>query len=105
MANKSKLNSTTDVPNKEVTKQLSNDMKDYSSFKIVLFYCSLIVFLPVLIFFCMKSVFLDRLFTMTEVTSNIYSAVAAVLALHLALALYIYQAYFGTATTEKTKRN
>uniref|UniRef100_A0A1B0FHK4 Uncharacterized protein n=1 Tax=Glossina morsitans morsitans TaxID=37546 RepID=A0A1B0FHK4_GLOMM len=68
MANKSKLNSTTDVPNKE-------------------------------------SIFLDRLFTMTEVTSNIYSAVAAVLALHLALALYIYQAYFGTTTTEKTKRN
>lgn len=79
------------------------DIKDYSSFKVVLFYCSLIVFLPVITFFCLKGVVLDRFFTLTELRSNIYSAVGAVLALHFALALYIYRAYFGSSTTSRTK--
>ncbi|XP_004522032.1 vacuolar ATPase assembly integral membrane protein VMA21 homolog [Ceratitis capitata] len=79
------------------TQQQINDSKDYSTFKVVFFYCSLIVFLPVATFFLLKSTVLERFFTMSEVTTNIYSAVGAVVALHLALGLYIYRAYFGGA--------
>ncbi|XP_013101162.1 vacuolar ATPase assembly integral membrane protein VMA21 homolog [Stomoxys calcitrans] len=98
MANKNKLNSTGSdaVPKQQkLKKQQSDDAKDYSSFKVVLFYCSLIVFLPVITFFGLKSVILDRFFNLNDLSSNIYSAVGAVLALHLALGLYIYRAYFG----------
>lgn len=76
------------------------DAKDYSSFKVVLFYCSLIVFLPVVTFFCLKAAVLDRFFNLTDLRSNIYSALGAVIALHLALGLYIYRAYFGGASKE-----
>ncbi|XP_017493537.1 PREDICTED: vacuolar ATPase assembly integral membrane protein VMA21 homolog [Rhagoletis zephyria] len=76
--------------------QRLDDSNDYSAFKVVFFYCSLIVFLPVATFFLLKSAVLDRLFTMSEITTNIYSAVGAIVALHLALGLYIYRAYFGS---------
>lgn len=74
------------------------DSRDYSSLKTVLFYCSLIVFLPVATFFLLQSVVLDNLFTLTPIKSNIYSAVGAVVVLHLALGLYIFRAYFGLTT-------
>ncbi|XP_061401722.1 vacuolar ATPase assembly integral membrane protein VMA21 homolog [Musca vetustissima] len=105
MANKNKLNSSAGeaASNKQkLKKQRSDDAKDYSSFKIVFFYCSLIVFLPVATFFCLKAVVLDRFFTLTDLNTNIYSAVGAVLALHLALGLYIYRAYFGGKDSTKT---
>ncbi|XP_054733604.1 vacuolar ATPase assembly integral membrane protein VMA21 homolog [Anastrepha obliqua] len=79
------------------TQQQINDSKDYSAFKVVFFYSSLIVFLPVATFFLLKSTVLDRFFTMSEMMTNIYSAVGAIVALHLALGLYIYRAYFGGA--------
>ncbi|KAM7358116.1 vacuolar ATPase assembly integral membrane protein VMA21 homolog [Cochliomyia hominivorax] len=101
MANKNKGNNSEAA---KLSKQKSDDVKDYSSFKIVLFYCSLIVFLPVVTFFCLKGVVLDRLFTLSETKSNIYSAVGAVLALHFALALYIYRAYFGGSPQESRKK-
>lgn len=43
---------------------------------------------------------------MSEMTTNIYSAVGAVVALHLALGLYIYKAYFGGSqqTAESYKK-
>ncbi|XP_018785280.1 PREDICTED: vacuolar ATPase assembly integral membrane protein VMA21 homolog [Bactrocera latifrons] len=87
------------------TQQQINDSKDYSAFKVVFFYCSLIVFLPVATFFLLKSTVLERFFAMSEVTTNIYSAVGAVVALHLALGLYIYKAYFGGSQhTESYKK-
>ncbi|XP_067647857.1 vacuolar ATPase assembly integral membrane protein VMA21 homolog [Eurosta solidaginis] len=85
------------------TQQQKDDSKDYSTFKVVFFYCSLIVFLPVATFFLLKAIVLDRFFTMSEVTANIYSAVGAVVALHVALGLYIYRAYFsGDGHTPET---
>ncbi|TMW50498.1 hypothetical protein DOY81_004426 [Sarcophaga bullata] len=105
MANKNKgnNNSETAKQNKQ-NRQMSDDAKDYSSFKTVLFYCSLIVFLPVLTFFLLKGLVLDRFFEIAEMKSNIYSAVGAVLALHLALGLYIYRAYFGVDSTQNRKK-
>ncbi|XP_037935281.1 vacuolar ATPase assembly integral membrane protein VMA21 homolog [Teleopsis dalmanni] len=87
------------------SKQKTNDSVDYSSFKTVLFYCSLIVFLPVVTFFLLKGVVLDQLFTMTEIRTNIFAAVGAVVSLHLALGLYVYRAYFGGDADKQTKRD
>ncbi|KAI8117289.1 vacuolar ATPase assembly integral membrane protein VMA21 homolog [Lucilia cuprina] len=98
MANKNKGNNSEGSKQAKLNKQKSDDVKDYSSFKTVLFYCSLIVFLPVVTFFFLNTLVLDRFFILTETKSNIYSAVGAVLALHFALALYIYRAYFGGST-------
>ncbi|XP_065359758.1 vacuolar ATPase assembly integral membrane protein VMA21 homolog [Calliphora vicina] len=99
MANKNKGNNNSEAAKQaKHNKQQFDDVKDFSSFKTVLFYCSLIVFLPVVTFFCLKAAVLDRLFVLTETKSNIYSAVGAVLSLHFALALYIYRAYFGSST-------
>lgn len=58
----------------------------------------MIIFLPVLSFFATKYILFDGVFSLTSVQSNIYAAVVAVIALHLALFLYIYRAYFDTDT-------
>ncbi|XP_022212930.1 vacuolar ATPase assembly integral membrane protein VMA21 homolog [Drosophila obscura] len=90
------------APSKQ-TKQKSEDSQDFSSFKTVLFYCMLIVFLPVITFFLMKGVVLDGFFKMSEMKVNIFSAVGAVVALHIALGLYIYRAYFGATGSKASK--
>lgn len=69
---------------------------EYRNFRVVFFYCILIICCPVVTFFGCKYVLCDKFFQLTEITSNIYSAVAAVIALHVALGLYIYRAYFYT---------
>ncbi|XP_030382582.1 vacuolar ATPase assembly integral membrane protein VMA21 homolog [Scaptodrosophila lebanonensis] len=89
---------------KQSVKQRSEDSQDYSSLKTVLFYCSLIVFLPVATFFALKGFVLDKFFSMGELKVNIASAVGAVVALHLAFGLYIYRAYF-TDTKSQTKQD
>ncbi|EDX11250.1 vacuolar ATPase assembly integral membrane protein VMA21 homolog [Drosophila simulans] len=85
------------------TRQQSHDSQDYSSFKTVLFYCMLIVFLPVLTFFVLKGFVLDQFLDISEVKVNIASAVGAVVALHIALGLYIYRAYFGAPGSKGSK--
>lgn len=85
--------------------RLLQDSQDYSSFKVVLFYCSLIVFLPVVTFFALKGFILDQFFTMSEMKVNIGSAVGAVAALHVALGLYIYRAYFGGSSGSKAAQS
>lgn len=76
--------------------QLSkNEQRDeYRNFRVVFSYCILIILFPVATFFGFKYVLCDKFFQLTEISSNIYSAVAAVIALHIALGLYIYRAYF-----------
>ncbi|XP_017098465.2 vacuolar ATPase assembly integral membrane protein VMA21 homolog [Drosophila bipectinata] len=87
------------------TRQQSHDSQDYSSFKTVLFYCMLIVFLPVVTFFVLKGFVLDQFFSLTEVKVNIASAVGAVVSLHIALGLYIYRAYFGAPGSKVVKED
>ncbi|XP_062561721.1 vacuolar ATPase assembly integral membrane protein VMA21 homolog [Armigeres subalbatus] len=67
---------------------------EYRNFKVVFSYCILIILFPVATFFGCKHLLFDSFFQLTEISSNIYSAVAAVIALHIALGLYIYRAYF-----------
>ena len=77
-----------------------------TAFFTVLSYCLLIIFLPIVGFFSSKYLLFDSVFQLTSTQSNIYSAVVAVVALHLALFLYIYKAYFETESTDKrTKKD
>lgn len=73
---------------------------EYRNFRVVFFYCILIILLPVSTFFATKYVLFDGYFQLSSVTSNIYSAVGAVIALHFALGLYIYRAYFDGGPEE-----
>ena len=62
----------------------------------VLYYCSLILFLPLLAFLVTKTVVLEAVLGQDAdaVSTNVTSAVVAVVVLHLALGLFIYKAYF-----------
>ncbi|XP_052896364.1 vacuolar ATPase assembly integral membrane protein VMA21 homolog [Anopheles moucheti] len=86
---KSKLNKNT------ISK--AEQRAEYRTFKTVFSYCILIIVLPVLTFFTSKHWLFDGLLQLSSVTSNIYSAVSAVVALHVALFLFIYKAYFAAS--------
>lgn len=73
---------------------------EYRNFRVVFFYCILIILLPVSTFFATKYVLFDGYLQLSSISSNIYSAVAAVIALHVALGLYIYRAYFDSGPAE-----
>lgn len=77
---------------------------EYRNFRVVFFYCILIILLPVTTFFATKHVLFDGYLQLSSVTSNIYSAVAAVIALHIALGLYIYRAYFDIGPSEPSPK-
>ncbi|XP_030571668.1 vacuolar ATPase assembly integral membrane protein VMA21 homolog [Drosophila novamexicana] len=107
MSNKSKKVTVggNDGSQSKLSKQRAHDSQDYSAFKVVLFYCSLIVFLPIVTFFALKGFLLERFFTMSDMKVNIGSAVGAVAALHIALGVYIYRAYFGGSKTSQFKED
>ncbi|XP_059608420.1 vacuolar ATPase assembly integral membrane protein VMA21 homolog [Phlebotomus argentipes] len=81
---------------KNKTKGDSSASPNSSVFFTVLFYCLLIILLPIAGFFASKWYIFDGYLQLPQVTSNIYSAVVAVVALHVALFFYIYRAYFET---------
>lgn len=47
----------------------------------------------------------DSVLQATSIQSNIYSAIAAVVALHLALGLYLYRAYFNAEKSASSKED
>lgn len=77
---------------------------EYRNFRVVFFYCILIILLPVSTFFASKYVLFDGYLQLSSVSSNIYSAVCAVIALHVALGLYIYRAYFDSGSSEPSSK-
>lgn len=76
------------------------DQLDFQNFGTVFFYCALIIIFPILAFFTSKTFLFDGYWHMEAVKSNIFSAVTAVIALHIALGMYIYRAY----NTSKAQR-
>lgn len=54
--------------------------------------------MPIITFFATKYFLFDTILSLTSVQSNIYAAVSAVIALHAALGLFLYRAYFDTPT-------
>ncbi|XP_054268715.1 vacuolar ATPase assembly integral membrane protein VMA21 homolog [Macrosteles quadrilineatus] len=73
--------------------QQSSDSQDLALFRTVLTYCVFILALPICAFFASKFFLFDGILAMTTINSNVYSAVTAVVTLHLALGCYIYRAY------------
>lgn len=72
--------------------QSSSDQitSESNTFLVVLFYCLLIIFSPIVAFFVSKVFIFDD--WATPVKSNIYSAISAVVTLHVALGMYLYRA-------------
>ncbi|CAH1100287.1 unnamed protein product [Psylliodes chrysocephalus] len=64
----------------------------YNVFKTILAYSVFILASPITIFFVSKILF-EGILNITPMTSNISSAVLAVVTLHIALGMYIYKAY------------
>ncbi|XP_026478312.1 vacuolar ATPase assembly integral membrane protein VMA21 homolog [Ctenocephalides felis] len=81
-----------------------NDSIDFGIFRTVLFYCITIIVMPVTTFFITKSVLFDGILNTNTVTSNVLSAVAAVIVLHFALGLFIYRAYFEVEKKKPTSK-
>ncbi|XP_043261823.1 vacuolar ATPase assembly integral membrane protein VMA21 homolog [Colletes gigas] len=81
------------------------ELPELQVFKIVLFYCIVIIALPVLLFFASKIFIFDGLLGLNHVPSNVYSAGVAIVALHLALGAFIYRAYFDDQSKTQTKRD
>lgn len=69
------------------------ELPDFQVFRTVIKYCLIIIIVPVLSFFCSKIVLFDALLRLAPITSSVYSAVVAVIVLHVTLGLYIYKAY------------
>ncbi|XP_058462804.1 vacuolar ATPase assembly integral membrane protein VMA21 homolog isoform X2 [Malaya genurostris] len=84
------------------SRQLQEQNVEYRNFRVVFFYCTLIIVLPVVTFFGSKYFLFDGFLQLAPVSSNIYSAVSAVIALHIALGLYIYRAYFDSESSSST---
>ncbi|XP_063379609.1 vacuolar ATPase assembly integral membrane protein VMA21 homolog [Cydia fagiglandana] len=74
----------------------ANELPDFQVFQTVVKYCLVIIIVPVISFFTAKIVLFDSILRLDITTSSVYSAVVAVLVLHVTLGLYIYKAY-GTA--------
>ncbi|XP_045459559.1 vacuolar ATPase assembly integral membrane protein VMA21 homolog [Melitaea cinxia] len=74
----------------------ANELPDFQVFRTVIKYCLFIIIVPVLSFFVVKILLFDSLLRLEAVTSSVYSAVVAVVVLHVTLGLYIYRAYSET---------
>ncbi|CAH1159659.1 unnamed protein product [Phaedon cochleariae] len=66
----------------------------YSVFKTILGYSALILVSPILMFFVSKIILMEGIFNAGPIASNVWSAIFAVIILHVAVGLYIYKAYF-----------
>ncbi|RZC42458.1 VMA21 domain containing protein [Asbolus verrucosus] len=76
----------------------------YSLFKTVFIYCAIILFAPITTFFALKYFFFEGLLGTGSLSSNVWSAVMAVVVLHIALGLFIYKAYFEGGKTKPDEK-
>ncbi|XP_030369731.1 uncharacterized protein LOC115620571 [Scaptodrosophila lebanonensis] len=75
----------------------SQDLGAASVVLLLMFYCVLICIFPIFTFFILKFIVLENVFLVTGIDADIISAIGAVVAVHAALAVYIYRAYYGAA--------
>lgn len=88
------------------------ELTHFNIFKTVFYYSMFIILAPISTFFSVKIFIFDGnenhmtyhnltllflgILGASKVTSNVWSAIAAVIVLHIALGLYIYRAYFDS---------
>lgn len=77
------------------------ELPDFQVFSTVIKYCLVIIIVPVLAFFSVKVILFDGILRLEPVTSSVYSAVIAVIVLHVTLGLYIYKAYGESSKPSK----
>lgn len=82
--------------------KLSNNGSQQNVFVTVLLYCLLIIFAPIVTFFVSKTFILDNY--LESVPSNIWAAILAVIALHIALGLFLYKAYFSDSVPQSNRK-
>ncbi|GJQ75216.1 hypothetical protein Trydic_g9816 [Trypoxylus dichotomus] len=58
---------------------------------------------PISTFFSVRFFVFEGIFTTSKVTSNVWSAIAAVIVLHIALGMYIFRAYSDTSKSKAEK--
>ena len=75
------------------------------TFGFVLKHCSLILIAPIATFFLTKLVLLERFlgFETDGISTNVVSAICAVVVLHIGLGLFIYRAYFAESPQPKVR--
>ncbi|XP_077287425.1 vacuolar ATPase assembly integral membrane protein VMA21 homolog [Arctopsyche grandis] len=83
----------------------ANELPDFKVFSTVFFYCVTIIALPVLTFFGSKAILFDGILKLDMISSNVYSAISAIVALHIALAMFIIRAYSETDKEKPSKRD
>lgn len=71
----------------------------------VFYYCFTIIVLPVLTFFVSKFVLFGVVFGVDSVSNNVYSAIAAIVVVHISLALFIHRAYSEASTAKPQKQD
>ncbi|XP_050298829.1 vacuolar ATPase assembly integral membrane protein VMA21 homolog [Anthonomus grandis grandis] len=69
------------------------EQPQFTVFKTVLAYSVFILASPVLTFFFTKFIFFEGLLGVSSTASNVWSAVLAIVVLHIALGMYILRAY------------
>lgn len=75
------------------------DRPDLEVLTTVFIYCIAIIVCPVATFFGSKILIFEGVLGLNNVVVNVYSAVAAVLVLHIALGFFIYRAYTDPSQT------
>ncbi|XP_075212105.1 vacuolar ATPase assembly integral membrane protein VMA21 homolog [Lycorma delicatula] len=81
--------------------RIGPDIPDFVVFRSVFYYCFMIIVVPVITFFGTKFIIFDGIFRLASVSSSVYAAIVSIIALHIALGLYIYKAYHETGTGTK----
>ncbi|RZF46078.1 hypothetical protein LSTR_LSTR004791 [Laodelphax striatellus] len=80
----------------------STESQDFEVFRSIFYYCFFILIVPLLTFFCAKFVIFEPIFGST-VNGSVYSAIVAIVTVHIALGLYIYKAY--SEPTKQVKKD
>ncbi|KAI4484069.1 hypothetical protein M0804_007525 [Polistes exclamans] len=83
----------------------TKELPELQVFKTVLFHCLIIIAFPVLSFFMSKIFIFDGLLGKNSISSNVYSAGVAIVVLHVALAAFIYRAYFDERSKTEVKKD
>lgn len=85
------------------TQNNQNNDQQRDIFFVILSYCLLIIISPIATFFGSKYFIFDSIFE--PIPSNIWAAISAVVALHVALGLFLYRAYFSEETKPIRKQD
>ncbi|KAI5709466.1 hypothetical protein M8J76_001848 [Diaphorina citri] len=89
----------------EPTSDQLKERPDFEVLTTVFYYCFTIIVMPVVTFFASKYLIFSGVFGVDSVSCNVYSAIAAIIAVHISLAAFIYRAYSEAGTGKPQKQD